>query len=221
MAKQKIIKLKFHTEKRKVSDLIPYPDNPRKITEKQKNDLTESLKQFDLMSIPVINIGNTIISGHQRMKIMQLLGRGDEEIDVRVPNRKLTDEEFKDANLRENKNLAGWDNVKLASLGEERLLDVGFEKEEIDVILNRFDPGEIEEIEEWSTRGDARRGIGRSVVMSFGAFISSIKKGKIQELEFIAKTVKLVELEKPHRQEISLEIALFIDKRLDGWLNSE
>jgi len=77
-------KLKWHTEQRIINDLIPYKENPRTMTEKQKNDLEESLKRFNLMSIPVINTDNTIVSGHQRMKILQLLGRGKEKIDVRV-----------------------------------------------------------------------------------------------------------------------------------------
>jgi len=125
-------KLKWHTEQRIINDLIPYKENPRTMSEKQKNDLEESLKRFNLMSIPVINSDNTIISGHQRMKILQLVGRGKEEIDVRVPNRKLTKDEFREANLRENKNLGGWDWDMLANFDEELLLDVGFNEEELE-----------------------------------------------------------------------------------------
>ena len=124
-------KLKWHTEKRIINDLIPYKENPRIITEKQKNDLEKSLKKFNLMSIPVINTDNVIISGHQRMKILQLLGQGRDEIDVRVPNRKLNKEDFKEANLRENKNLASWNWDMLANEDEELLLDVGFSEEEL------------------------------------------------------------------------------------------
>jgi len=125
-------KLKWHTEQRIINDLIPYKENPRTMTEKQKNDLEESLKRFNLMSIPVINTDNTIVSGHQRMKILQLLGRGKEKIDVRVPNRKLTKKEFKEANLRENKNLGSWDWYVLANFDEELLLDIGFTEEELE-----------------------------------------------------------------------------------------
>jgi len=124
-------KLKWHTEKRIINDLIPYKENPRIMTEKQKNDLEKSLKKFNLMSIPVINTDNVIISGHQRMKILQLLGQGRDEIDVRVPNRKLNKEDFKEANLRENKNLASWNWDMLANEDEELLLDVGFSEEEL------------------------------------------------------------------------------------------
>ena len=84
------------TEKRKINDLIPYENNPRQMTEKQNEDLKKSLEKFNLVEIPAIDTDNKIISGHQRLRILQQLGRGDEEIDVRVPDRKLTDEEFKE-----------------------------------------------------------------------------------------------------------------------------
>ncbi len=81
--------LEWHTEQRRISDLIPWNKNPRRMMDKQAADLRTSLECLNLMSIPVIDADNTIISGHQRMKIMQALGRGEEIIDVRAPNRIL------------------------------------------------------------------------------------------------------------------------------------
>ena len=124
-------KLKWHTEKRIINQLIPYENNPRIMTEKQKADLQKSLEEFDLVEIPAIDTDNKIIAGHQRLKIMQLLGRGNEEIDVRVPNRKLTEEEFKKYNLRSNKNTGEWDWDMLANYDEELLLDIGFDEYEL------------------------------------------------------------------------------------------
>ena len=124
-------KLKWHTEKRIINQLIPYENNPRIMTEKQKNDLQKSLNKFDLVEIPAIDVDNKIIAGHQRLKILQLLGRGEEEIDVRIPNRKLTDEEFREYNLRSNKNMGDWDWDLLVNYNEEFLLDVGFSEKEL------------------------------------------------------------------------------------------
>jgi len=129
-------KLEWHTEKRKINDLIPYEGNPRQMNQKQKEDLEESLKRFNLMSIPVVNTDNIIVSGHQRLKILQLLDRGEETIDVRIPNRKLTSKELREANLRENKNLGSWDYDLLANIDKEVLLDVGFTEEELDDKFN-------------------------------------------------------------------------------------
>ena len=41
-------KLIWRTEKRKVDDLVPYSKNPRKMSDKQIEDLKHSLKKFNL-----------------------------------------------------------------------------------------------------------------------------------------------------------------------------
>lgn len=124
--------LQWHTEKRKINDLKAFDKNPRKLTAEQKEHLTESLKKFNLVEIPAIDIDGVLIAGHQRVSIMKALGRGEEEIDCRVPNRKLTEEEFKEYNLRSNKNTGDWDNELLASFGEDLLKEVGFGSDELD-----------------------------------------------------------------------------------------
>ncbi len=129
-------KLIWHTEKRRVRDLIPYEMNPRTLTDDQAKKLKESLKRFNLVEIPAIDLNNKILAGHQRIKIMLLLGRGDEEIDVRVPNRKLTEKEFKEYNLRSNVNVGEWDFNLLADLDESFLSEVGFTSEELDEIFD-------------------------------------------------------------------------------------
>ena len=128
--------LKWHTEKRKVSSLIPTEGNPRMLTKKQAEDLEASLRKFNLVDIPAINTDNRIISGHQRMTILKALGRANEEIDVRVPNRKLTDKEHREYLLRANKNLGDWDWDLLANFQIEELREVGFEEDEL---LKNFD----------------------------------------------------------------------------------
>lgn len=106
----------WHNEQRKVSDLIPFSKNPRKMTEAQVAQLTSSLERFNLVEIPVINTDNTIIAGHQRLKILSMLNRRDEVIDVRVPNRSLTPEEFNEYLIRSNKNTGEWDTDMLANV---------------------------------------------------------------------------------------------------------
>lgn len=94
--------LAWHTEKRKISDLMPYEKNPRCLTDKQSRDLKASLEKFNLVEIPAIDLDNKIIAGHQRLKILSQINanNGNTEIDVRVPNRKLTDAEFQEYNIR-------------------------------------------------------------------------------------------------------------------------
>ena len=121
-------KLTWKTERRKVADLVPYKHNPRKITPEQAKQLTASLEKFNLAEIPAVNTDNTIIAGHQRLAIMKATGRGAEQVDVRVPNRKLTEEELKEYNLRSNKNTGEWDfDILTTQFQENMLKDVGFD----------------------------------------------------------------------------------------------
>ena len=142
-----MIPINWHTESRVVNDLIPYADNPRKLTEKQYVDLKRSLERFDLAEIPAINTDNTIIAGHMRLKILQQLGRGTDTIDVRVPNRKLTEKELQEYNIRSNKNTGEWDFELLANAFEQdELLDWGFKEWE----LMGFDGAGNDANKEWT-----------------------------------------------------------------------
>lgn len=125
-------KLIWLTEKRIVKKLIEFEDNPRlKLSESKIKTLKESVSKFNLVEIPAIDLHDKIIAGHQRVKILMLLGRGDEEIDVRVPNRELTEKEFKEYNLRSNISIGEWDWDALKDINFETLLDVGFDNNEL------------------------------------------------------------------------------------------
>lgn len=124
--------MKWSTEKRKINDLIPFEGNPRQMTEKQNEDLKKSLEKFDLVEIPAINQDGTILAGHQRLRIMQSLDRGDEEIDVRVPDRQLDEKEIQEYNIRSNKNVGEWSFDALANNFEvDDLLEWGFDEREL------------------------------------------------------------------------------------------
>src|SRR3990167_1608706 len=121
----------WHSQKRKISDLKPAPYNPRELTEKQAQDLATSLELFNLAEPIVINQNNTIVGGHQRINILKAkYGNNGAEVDVRVPNRLLTQDEEVELNLRLNKNLG-----HLANFDEDLLKDVGFDSRELDNIF--------------------------------------------------------------------------------------
>lgn len=134
--------LSWSTEKRKVADLAPAGYNPRRLTEKQRADLMASIKEFGEVEPVVVNTDGTIIGGHQRISIYADMGQ--KEIVVRVPSRKLTKKEEKRLNLRLNKNTGEWDWERLANLGEELLLDIGFSEEELKVNLGLQEAEEVE-----------------------------------------------------------------------------
>jgi DNA modification methylase len=125
--------IKWHIEKRKLSELEPAPYNPRQATEKEKHDLTQSIDTFGLAEPLIINLNNRIIGGHFRFKILQ--EKKTEEVDVCVPERMLTEEEERELNLRLNKNSGDWDWDMLANFDEEMLINVGFNAQSLDVVF--------------------------------------------------------------------------------------
>ncbi len=124
-------KLEWSTQKRKVDDLVPYEKNPRTISPIQLDKLKKSLSKFNLVEIPAIDTTGRVIAGHQRLKVLQLLGRGDEEIDVRVPNRKLTEKEFDQYLISSNKLGGDWDLDALKSFDIDLLTEAGFDAIEL------------------------------------------------------------------------------------------
>ena len=125
-------KLIWRTEKRKVDDLVPYSKNPRKISDKQIEDLKRSLKKFNLVELPAIDADNKIIAGHQRLRVLQLLNRGQELIEVRIPNRKLTKKEFEQYLLTSNAVHGDWDyDGLLKNFNTEMLMDIGFSENDL------------------------------------------------------------------------------------------
>ena len=131
-------KLIWHTEKRKVKDLIPYKDNPRYMPDLRDKQLLKSMKIYNLVEIPAIDLDGTLIAGNQRVRIMMKLGRENEEIDVRVPNRKLTKEEFEKYNLISNKLTGEWNYEILKNFEIGTLLESGFDDSDLSHIFDEL-----------------------------------------------------------------------------------
>lgn len=129
-------KLVWNTTQKQINDLIPQEVNPRKISDEQLADLKRSLEKFNLVEIPAIDHDGTILAGHQRIKALQLLGRGDELIDVRMPNRKLTQQESKEYLIGSNKLGGEWDFELLKDFDFETLEFAGFDPIEIGSLLD-------------------------------------------------------------------------------------
>jgi len=137
--------LQWHTEERKVDSLLPHKKTPRKISKEQADRLKQSLETYGLVEIPAVDLDGIILAGHQRIKVLQLLGHGDSFIDVRVPNRKLTDEEAERYMLGSNAIHGEWDFDLLKGFEMDLLVDLGFDQKELDEIWNKslkeeFDP---------------------------------------------------------------------------------
>lgn len=133
----------WKNETRKVKDLIPADYNPRKISEKERADLEQSLKTWGYVVPVSINIGsrnNTLIGGHQRIAILGALGLLELDVDVRVPSRELTLVEEKELNISLNKMGGAFDFDKLfKDFDIDTLLRSGFGDEELSLMWNDVD----------------------------------------------------------------------------------
>jgi len=124
--------LEWRTEKRAIKNLKSYNSNPRKITDEQMQQLKKSIEKFNFVELPAINVDGTIVAGHQRIQALRILGRDEEEIEVRVPNRKLTEKEVEEYNIRSNKNTGEFDFAILSeAFNPEELREWGFSEEEV------------------------------------------------------------------------------------------
>lgn len=103
----------WHTEQRIVKELIPLDYNPRKRNEDKQAELRKSLSDFNVVDTPVLNLDGVLISGQRRLEALFELGRGNDTIDVRVPNRLLTEDEVKRYCLLANTHAGEWDLPKL------------------------------------------------------------------------------------------------------------
>jgi len=125
--------LKWETKKVKVKDLIQLDINPRKISDEKKQKLVASLEKFNLVEIPAVNTDMQIIGGNQRVTALMMAGRGEEEIDVRFPNRKLTKKEVKEYAIISNTHAGEFDFDMLdLEFGDIDLADIGFNIEGLD-----------------------------------------------------------------------------------------
>lgn len=129
--------LTWHTESRKVDSLLPHKKSPRKISKEQAERLKKSLENYGLVEIAAIDLDGTILAGHQRMKALQLMGQGDTMVDVRVPNRKLTDNEAETYLIGSNSIHGEWDFDLLKGFEMDLLVDLGFDQKELDDIWNK------------------------------------------------------------------------------------
>ena len=132
----------WQIEKRKIEDLKWYDKNPRKFTKKGLKDLKASLENLGDANIITINSDNTVLGGHARLTVMKQLGYT--EVDVKVPNRQLDEQEVKEIVIRLNANTAGeWDLDKLqADFDLNDLTEWG-----LDIEFPELDEQEVKEIE--------------------------------------------------------------------------
>lgn len=122
-------RLSWTTGVREVKDLLPWKENPRKISKQALERLKDKITQNGFHSVIVIDTDNTILSGNQRKKA--LVDLGVKAVNVLIPSRKLTDEERRRIGIESNINDGEWDFEKLKSFDFELLQFAGFDEKEL------------------------------------------------------------------------------------------
>lgn len=132
---------------RKLSDLVPWEHNPKRMTKKQAEGLRLSIERFGFAVPFLVSPDGDIYDGHQRQTLMGAIKQygPDAVVDVRVSSRPLDDDERRELVVRLKQNQAGWDFDMLPNLYErEELLEWGFEEWE----LGAAPPVEFKEYDE-------------------------------------------------------------------------
>tara|TARA_R100000654_G_scaffold12054_1_gene26193 strand:- start:6550 stop:7707 length:1158 start_codon:yes stop_codon:yes gene_type:complete len=129
-------------ESKLITQLKPATYNPRQISTKQYNDLKASIKKFGLVDPVIVNKDNTVIGGHQRLKICKELKYI--EIDCVVLD--LSKEEERELNIRLNKNTGDFDMDILANEFDiDELTDWGFKHIDLDINIDKITEGNTED----------------------------------------------------------------------------
>lgn len=126
-------------KKQKIGDLKVATYNPRKeLNEKDKEyqKIKNSIIEFGYVAPIIINADKTVISGHQRIKVLKDLR--DEEIDCIVVNFDKNKEKL--LNIALNKISGEWDYQKLESIFNE------LDENNIDLLITGFDEKEINKL---------------------------------------------------------------------------
>lgn len=137
---------------RNPADLIGAEYNPRQLSEKEHQDLTDSIKRFGLADPILVNSNDErkdiVIGGHQRLAISKELGIKE----VPTVEHDLTLDKERELNIRLNKNSGSWDMDILANEFDlSDLVDFGFD--EVDLGFDLGDD-EAEEDKGYSTKID-------------------------------------------------------------------
>lgn len=139
-------KITWTNETRKLSQLIPWPRNPRQIRTDQAKRLVESFEEFNQVELIAIGPGNEVYNGHQRLNVLAQQYGKDYEVECRVSSRPLTEKEREKLTVYLHKGAAGeWDFDTLANEFEiPELLEWGFNEEELGIVPN-FQPVGVDE----------------------------------------------------------------------------
>ena len=133
---------------KKVEDIIPYENNPRK-NDDAVDFVANSIKEFGFKVPIILDKENVIVAGHTRLKAAEKLGL--KEVPCIIAD-DLTDEQIKKFRIADNKTgeVAFWDNelLKEEFLTMEDFSDManyGFGDFELNILTGDYEPDEYDD----------------------------------------------------------------------------
>lgn len=117
--------MEWHTEKRKISELKVWDRNPRTISTDSYNRLKRSIEERGFHDILKIDENNVVLSGNQRLQALKELGYT--EVECKVSDEILTDEQKDQIAVESNYQDGQWDMDKLANEFSETIESLGID----------------------------------------------------------------------------------------------
>ena len=126
---------------RRLSELKPWPRNPRQIKTDQAKRLVESFEQFGQVETIAVGPDGEVYNGHQRLNVLMAQYGKDYAVEVRVSSCPLTEKEREKLTVFLHKGAAGeWDFDTLSEWDMDDLLDWGFKPFELGLNSDGNDP---------------------------------------------------------------------------------
>lgn len=168
--------IQWHTEKKKLKDLKELENNPRTISPRAYEQLQNALKIGNFKPL-IADIDGVILGGNQKYKALLEKYGEDYEVEVSIPERKLTEDEQKDVIILDNKHMGEDDPNKLADDFAKSLEKFGFAD-----VIDEIIPEETE--------------IDTEIVEDTGLLVFKLKRQDyMRALELLANAVEKTESE--------------------------
>lgn len=140
-----------------LEQIIPYENNPRN-NDTAVNKVADSIKEFGFKVPIIVDKDSVIIAGHTRYKAAKKLGLKEVPV-IRAED--LTPEQVKAFRIMDNKSseLATWDyetllqEIEALKLDDYNLEFTGFELNEIETMINKYNPQEVQEDNSFDIEG--------------------------------------------------------------------
>lgn len=198
---------KTKIEYRKLTDLVPYENNPRD-NDSAVDAVAASIEEFGFLQPIVIDKGDIIVAGHTRHKAAEKLGLKE------VPTIKaedLTEEQIKAYRLADNK------TAELADWNFDMLTDELTEIKDLDMTSFGFDDGSVEE-EKYSSQEETianeERPEGRLIIAAVSLFSEDNEAFIVHELKHGTEAKILAAMEDKGSAEIGGVIERAIEEAI-------